>query len=510
MKKSIRLISIFTAALLLASTFALWGCAQEETATTPDGTTAAIEGADVEATTEAGGGDVDKDQAIIDAYELEAIDFEGHNFRILASGETDEWKARDVYVAEETGDVLSDAVYRRRIAIEEKYNIKITEVPVTRGNYYSSINKIVNAGTDEYDALFINLVTASKSAKAGHLLNLNDIKYIDLTQPWWDQSLMSDTTVMNKVYFATGDISIMDNDGTWTMMFNKKMIADFALDNPYELVTSGKWTVDKLQEMMKGVTKDLNGDGTIDHTDQVGWATTGNTVKGLFYSFGMRIIRKDENDMPYYDLPQDPSAIEKLNRMFDVLRPTDGSTMYDSDYSKVNPLTHQIVQAAFEEDRALFYAEVMQCVERIRKMETPFGIIPLPKWNENQEKYQTYVHEDASTVLAIPVTATDRDRTGIIVESLAHEGRRYITPAYKEIALKGKYARDNESSAMIDLIFEGRSADIGMIDLIGTIQNDLAARFSSRKTDFASWLDGKSSKVDTALTKLIEAYEVLE
>lgn len=504
-----KVISALLAALILASSAALGGCGKTDTPVSDDKSTTTA-GADEQITTVSADTGADKDQAIIDSYELPQFDYNGYEFRIMARKTGDEWDTRDVYVPDETGEPLPDAVYRRRVNIEDKYNVKIIQVDARVDEFYSKISKSVNAGDDAYDALFINLETASKCTKSGQTLNLRDFQYIDLTKPWWDQSIMEDTSIMNKTYYAAGDISIMDDDGTWTMMFNKNMIRDFGLEDPYTLVNEGKWTIDKVQEMMKGVTKDLNGDGVIDHVDQVGWATTENTIKGLFYSFGLNILTKNDQDLPEYTLPNDIAAIDKLNKIFDVLRPQDGSTMYAPDYVSVNAKTNEVVQAAFEENRALFYAEVMQCVERIRRMETPFGIVPLPKWDENQPKYHTFVHEWASTVLAVPATVTDLDRTGIIIESLAHEGRKYITPAYKEIALKGKYARDNESSAMIDLIFEGRSADIGLIDIVGNIHPDLFSRFASKKTDFASWLDSKTDKINTEVGKIVTAYEGLE
>jgi hypothetical protein len=59
---------------------------------------------------------------------------------------------------------------------------------------------------------------------------------------------------------------IVDNDSTSTLVFNKKLIQDHALENPYEIVHNNRWTLDKMIEMTRGVAQDLNGDGIMDYT----------------------------------------------------------------------------------------------------------------------------------------------------------------------------------------------------------------------------------------------------
>ena len=56
--------------------------------------------------------------------------FDGYEFVILGNS-TDYntyWYSKDIYVEEETGDTIQDAVYYRNRAIEEKYNISIKGV----------------------------------------------------------------------------------------------------------------------------------------------------------------------------------------------------------------------------------------------------------------------------------------------------------------------------------------------------------------------------------------------
>jgi hypothetical protein len=449
----------------------------------------------------------DKRQANLALYTYPDVDYGGYEFKILIRGQQDEWDSQDIFAEEDSADVVESAVYRRNLEAEEKLGIKIKSIWVQVGDQFNRLRKSVTAGDNSFDAVMLNLEDASKATKENYLANLADTSGVDLSKPWWDQSVMRETSVMNKIYFATGDISIMDNDGTWTMMFNKEIHKNLGLPDLYKIVKKGEWTIDKFTEFGKGVTMDLDGNGVIDHLDQVAFATTVDSMQGLFYSTGLRIVKKDDKDLPYYSLMGD-AVMTNLEKIYNVFR-ADDFTMVAADYSKINSSTHLIVQAAFEENRALFYAEVMQCVKRLRQMDTEFGIIPLPKANVEQKDYHTYVHSWASATIAIPRGGENDDRTSTVIEALAYGGYKLITPAYYDVALKSKYARDNESSEMLDIILAGRLADLGYVDKYGGLMSGFQSLITGKKNTFASTIEKAESKIQKDIEKAIEKYDAL-
>lgn len=56
---------------------------------------------------------------------------------------------------------------------------------------------------------------------------------------------------------------------------------------------------------------------------------------------------------------------------------------------------------------------------------------------------------------------SDEEITGLILEALVYESRYLLLPAYYDVNLKTKFARDDESSAMIDIILANRLYDLG-------------------------------------------------
>ena len=510
MKRKIKICILILAIIILLP--AVFSCAKEKenTPVNSDGENQAAVDSNSDEEQSDGDTPLDSRQINLALYDYPDANYSGYEFKIMIRGQQDEWDSQDIFAEEDGADVVESAVYKRNLEVEEKLNIKITGIWVPVGEQMSKLKKAVTAGDNFYDAVMLNLEDASNATKQGYLINLADTSGVDLSMPWWDQSVMKETSVMNKIYFATGDISIMDNDGTWTMMFNKKILKELALPDIYDIIKKGEWTIDKFMELGRGVTVDLNGDGVIDYLDQVAFATTADSVQGLFYSQGLRIVNKDENDLPYYAFTGD-AVMTSLEKLYEVFRGTGDFTMLAADYPKTphGGSTHLVVQDAFEQDRALFYGEVMQCVKRLRQMETEFGIIPFPKANVEQKQYNTYVHSWASATIAIPRAGENDDRTSEVIEALAYGGYKYITPAYYDVALKSKYARDDESSEMLDIILAGRLADLGYVDKYGGLIGSLQTNVTGKKNTFASTIEKAEDKIKKDIEKAIEKYDTL-
>ena len=76
-----------------------------------------------------------------------------------------------------------------------------------------------------------------------YVTDLSKINNMDLTREWWDQNVTRDLSFGSKVYMASGDISYIDNKATHVMVFDKQLVDEYDIDDPYEDVRSGKWTL---------------------------------------------------------------------------------------------------------------------------------------------------------------------------------------------------------------------------------------------------------------------------
>ncbi len=438
-------------------------------------------------------------------------DYEGYEYRILCNGPeyNVHWYAKDIDTEEENGDVINDAVYIRNRAVEELYNVKITGLP--QKDPAGIASKSITAADDMFD-----LVSGSLSANAlalaqrGMVVDLFEVNFIDLEKPWYDQLAIKELSIGGRLFAVISDLTIMDKDATWIIMFNKNMVQNFNLDDPYELVDSGSWTLEKMYSMMESASGDINGDGVYDDTDRYGLITQVNANGiGFLNGAGEYIAQKDADDLPYISMYNERSV-----NVMDIILKIQADPIFTiraEDWFKKYPndtVWNGMQLVVFNTDRGLFYYAGMNRVSLLRDMQTDFGILPTPKYETTQEAYHVMVEAWCTNSSAIPITATDLERTAVILESLTAESYYTLRPAYYDVALKTKYARDEESGRMLDIIFSSRCYDIGYVygwGALNTLPNTL---YSSKSTDFSSQFAKAEKNALKALDKTVEQYRL--
>ena len=441
--------------------------------------------------------------------DIPALDFDGRTFTFLTSGIGDtngeDWETFDVWVEELNGDVINDAVMERNLYLNETYNVKIAEYK-TAGTTLSEIQTEVKVATNAFDAAFTHFENGANLAQTGSLHNLYDIPHINLEQPWWDQRGVQDMNLMGGVFLATGDITIIDNDATWVLMFGKQYAADLQLENLYDLVREDRWTYDKFYDMMSQAAVDMNGDGTLKwKDDKFGFITSDYSSRALMYASGEKLVTQDAQ----HNLIPIPS-IERLSGVVEVAAKImgDKGITFLTGYESTTP---DDIRLVFEEGRSLFYGEVMQCIIRMRESETEFGLVPWPKYDDAQDGYYNLVHTSAGRGVCIPVSQTDYEFVGAIVEAFAAKSMYTVTPAYYDVALTYKYMRDTESAEMLDIILDSRVYDLGLIANYGGVAGNIASVITNGTGNLASTWAKSEKAFQKTMDKAVKKYaEVME
>jgi hypothetical protein len=339
-------------------------------------------------------------------------------------------------------------------------------------------------------------------------LALNGVPNLDFEKPWWDKSIMSQLSIMNKSYAAYGDILATNYNTFRVIMFNKLLISEYGLENPYEMVKKNTWTLDNFYNMFKNASKDINGDGVMDEKDLYGFLIQKGAPMAFYYSAGEPIIEKTSEDLPVLNTGGE-RALQVMGKISGIWN-AKGGVMFGSDYSHRSVgFAAQYLQQTFEDNRGLFYGEVLDLVEYVRSAEVALGIIPMPKFDENQKEYISYGDGFCTNLMIIPITNPDTGRTGAILEAMAAESKYTLLPAYYDITLKSKFARDNESEEMLDIIFKNKVISIDDLyswGMHGAIQGAL----ESGRGEFASAVEKAIDRVQKNIEKTILTMETLE
>jgi len=431
---------------------------------------------------------------------LPNADYGGYNFRILTSN----WfnanlEARQAPDEQQTGDIINDALYIRDKQVEAKYNINISYniIDYDVNQILSNAQKSIKAGDDAFDFGMDNMITFTKGlAQNGMLVDFNTISNVDLTQSWWSKYAIRDLTINGKFYFATGDITARYPDSQYILLFNKKVFADEGLDLPYQTVRDGNWTLDTFTNLIKDKSRDLNGDGVLDKNDFYGLAVETSAPFCFLQACGEGLIKIVDGN-PTINVTND-RTVNIMGQLASFW--TDPQYMY---YPK-NYVVYDEVPI-FKNDQTLFVAQTCSNLSLFKDMNSDFGILPLPKYDTNQTEYYSYCQPYASASVCVPVTNTNLDRTGTIIEALAAAGKYTSTPAVYDVTLKTKYARDEDSAAMLDIIVAGSCYDFSFIYDWGGLYSTFESTMDSGQ-NFTSKFDAISAKVQAAIDKTVTAY----
>jgi hypothetical protein len=274
------------------------------------------------------------------------------------------------------------------------------------------------------------------------------------------------------------------------------MIQNFGLEDPYKLVNEQKWTFDKMEEMMKTVIADLNGDGIMDKNDRYGYLAHPKEVLPNFWiAAGAFSVGKDSNDIPYLAMGNE-KFMNAFEKTFSIL--WDSGAYY---LGQGGPDIPQYAVEMFSNDQSLFMDTTFFVIERMRGTETDFGIIPYPKYDEAQKDYVSRI--EYYYTIQVPITNPDPERAGVMLEALNSESSKTIIPAYYEVALKTKYARDEESSQMLDLILSTLVVDIGDTTLCDKIRDAFMANmFEKNNRNLASKIESTEKIIQRFVDKI--------
>lgn len=436
--------------------------------------------------------------------DLPAGNFEGYTFK-MAHWIIDGWTILTDLDAEVLdGEVINDAVFARNRTIEEKYNTVLSAEYINHAELINTCRKSVQAGDNAFDVYFPRTYESTQLVSFGVLLDLNKLGFVDWDKPWWDSQAAAELSIDGRLLMMESDITLMDKGATACIYYNKNVAGKYSIESLYDLVYNNKWTLDKMAELAKSVVSDANGDGKMTDADNWGIVSYDDWTYIILHGSGGRYASKDEDDLPViaFNNERTIGVAEKIVEM-----------MYDSSYflhtnNFTTPGTTEITMLG--NDQYLFYVERITKTEEMRAIESDFGILPVPKFNESQEKYGHSVSIHTSGIMTVPKTVEDTERTGFILEALAAESRYVLIPAYYDIVLKDKYSRDEESVDMLDIIFANRVYDLGEFYQFGQFNEEFLRMYSNRKTDVMSLFAGKEKAMQSAIDKLIKTIQEME
>ncbi len=417
------------------------------------------------------------------------LNFSGKTINIASSDRS--WWVDEVTVKDLNGEIVNDAVYNRNLAVEARLNVVINNIKIPYADSNSStvdaVKKSVLSGSGDYDIAYVNAYQSLYNSINGIYHNLYDFNYIDLSKDYWAQGVNEAIEFHGAQFAATGSIALSTMRFAFVTIFNKKIFDDSGIPYLYSAVRDGKWTLGYQYELIKGFYQDKNGNNIADSGDLYGFITNEYISSDPYWvSCEVPILGRDANG--------DYTYVLNSGRLSDVV---DKLLMIYKD-TGAYVVVHKTADAEQNDMRKMF-AEGHGAMVTLRLMEVEsadmrmmtdqYGIVPMPKYDENQTDYHTLMH-DQFTVVSITATVQEKDYDvmGAFLEAMASESNRTVIPAYYETALKYKYSSDPESWDMLDIVVQNIKTDAGIVytSALSSVHANLRTIMGSRSNTVVS------------------------
>ncbi len=416
------------------------------------------------------------------------LKFDGETFSILIGSVGQ----RGLYAEEETSDLVNDTVFRRNKLIEERfgitYNAVKTGAAATGGGQAEAVQQfrsLIEANDSTYHAFtHVQHSGMPQMTLERYFVDWNTIPYINLEENWWYQNITKDLSFGDKVYVMTGDYAVYV-DSIDCLVFNKEIFDELELEYPYQDVIDGTWTFDKFTDLVKQGAKDLDGDGLMNiETDRyglVGWVY--ELAPALLVSTGYSPLERDADNLPVLN-----QNVDTAHAIYDDIV----NIFVDGQSAHAEATTTSVYHTAFSTGRAMFKDVFLAGVVGLSDLEFDFGILPYPKYTEDGE-YQSR-SSNMTALTYIPVTNANLEMTGAVLEELAFQSAKELTPTYFDIVLTVKNTRDTESEGMLPIIrdsarflYNGYAPNI--ISMVTSKSNSYASSYASNLTAYQEELD---------------------
>lgn len=445
-----RLFTLLLAVLMLATCFVMASCKEQ-----PAGGESSTAGV------------VEEDKTLVPTLD-DTKEHAGKVLRVLAQEKEGVAFAQEPFGASEVNsEPVNDACINRFAILEQTYGFTVeAEFVETWGEFPERVKQDFMTGTATYDVISGGITTLAPFAAEGMLMDLNSIENsnLSLNESWWDKATQDDMTIAGKLFFATGDIILLDDEFTMCMFYNKGLVDDYGLENPSALVKSGEWTLDKMYEMATEVAHDTD-NGTMEVTGEDVWGLVGvlfDTYKLVMGADAPQVV-KNEKGLPELAIDREYN-LKAFEAVHEIMSDRQVTAVCEHFYAWNDPDAGTVV-GQFYVGRSLFMINTISAVNTaaMREANIRYGILPMPKYSVEQENYATTVDPYSFTCISIREGCEDTDFVTFALEAMAYLGETMVTPEYYDRTLENKrFPDDDDSPEILEIIFSNRLVDISV------------------------------------------------
>ncbi|MBQ4141022.1 MAG: extracellular solute-binding protein [Clostridia bacterium] len=498
MKKYIRIIALILAVLTLSGTLVACANTDDPEVTTDNPEAATTTAPEPESTAE---------ETLFAPDDLE----ESYNFDTeITVYMWSDYTMMEFY-AEESGDIIDDAIYGRNNDVENRLGITLEFVQEPGSGSSKMTPWMARAENDwkadnDYDIYAGYSICLPQMTLKGMTVNLLEHDAFSVEKPWWPEALTTECTINDKLCYCSGDIS---TNLLWMMtgtFYNKDLYEKYYGDekSPMDMVENNEWTMEKLFTMTRDIYED-DGNSKKDEADTYGYVLYEVNINSFQTAAGITMLERDKDKgLRISEAWTSQSCADVCDFVGNLVK--SAGVIHSSKTS---------VRDVFYEERALFITDRTyivsgkDTVENSKKIEFDYGVVPQPKFNANQENFKNYVGL-SYTMYGVNSNSKDIEAAVTTLEAMGSANHRTVIPAVFEVTMKVRYTNDSQSARMYDILRENISFDIGQ--LFTKMLGDISPLFrttalSTNPSGILSNIEKNRKIIESGIKTIMKFYE---
>ncbi|MBE6546276.1 MAG: hypothetical protein E7668_02395 [Ruminococcaceae bacterium] len=409
---------------------------------------------------------------------LDGVDLEGKEIRILCGNHDGDLEFH--LDATEVKTAVDTALFTRNMTVESRLKCKLVWIDqytfFEDTEYPAKAQELSTTGAvDIFGAYSLNLSTMMLQ---GLLADMKKSTTLELEKPYWNQKANKSCTIYDKMYFTAGDISLSTLQDSFVLSFNKELAEaenideyvenTFGYESMYDMVYEGVWTIDAMINIAKLITVDS--DGLKNDGDSFGYAAYVIGTDGFYTGAGLKQLETaaDGSIVISDDMFSEQTG-DFCRKITDFLR-TPSACVSDSIGAGSN---HTLPEISWRNGKVLFFnLDVNYAISYTKDTQFGFetGILPMPKYDENQSEYFTTFGFTACLWGLARNSSSEYEDICAAFECLASEGYRTLTPVYFDTVAVGRQDSYDDHK-MLYIIREAIDVEPGRVMALAFNQN---------------------------------------
>lgn len=362
-------------------------------------------------------------------------------------------------------DQVSASLVARDNFLKEYLNVDIKIERIKgqfndRLTFAQTIENAVLSDAKAYDLVACYSLVAPSLATRGLLVDLNKTEYFSPDKAWWPDFMYDACTVNNKTYHISGDASLNMLYYLQAVLFDAEIMAEYDIseEDVYELVDNGGWTLEKMLELSANISSST--DDVWDDSDFYAIGMESRVMLDSFYfALGLKTVEDSDGVIKVSDDILSEKALTVYDMAYSALFVDHTIRMNDP-----NTWVHLL-----KEGRCVFnVSTIYQMKTTLADVDKKIGVLPFPKYEEGDTEtnlgYRTLV-SSPHIQFAIPVDLDSEDVTmaSAFLETMGYVTYTNVTPVVYDNIMKLRYAKDENSSRMFDILRSGATTEMGIL-----------------------------------------------